>query len=109
MKFRILFLLALGLMFSCKKDVDLREDCISKQLALHKMIPYIGQEIGGKTFLELYAFEGNQYYFLNNHYADILYRGYDCDGNSICKDGPTPECYYFSLNAKFVKIVGIEP
>ena len=109
MKFQILFVLALGLFISCKKESNLTKDCISKQLVYAHMIPYVGQEIGYKYYLDLYELDGNQYYFLNNNYIDFSPVIIDCDGKLVCGKNPTPECNNILLNAKFVKTVGIEP
>ena len=71
------------------------------------MEEYIGQEIGCRSFLELFHYHNKQYFLLGSHCADIISYPTDCEGNSFCEDGKDAECKDFFANAERIGIIGI--
>lgn len=88
------------------RDNDSDEGCIKKVLKENEMIAYLGQDVGCSTFLQLYEYEGEQYFMANNHCADMVFMPFDCEGRAICLDPESEDCQNFAL-AEYKGIVGI--
>ncbi len=72
------------------------------------MVKYHQQELGCSTFLELYKFNGQQYFHLNNHCADMITYPFDCSGNQLCGMEGNQSCVDFYETAEYIGIVGIK-
>ena len=72
------------------------------------MIPYKGQELSCEDHLILYEFEGEQYFQIGNHCADMMFRPFDCNGTYICSEPESEACKNFD-QAEYKGIVGFVP
>lgn len=93
----------------CSEDDTIKAICTEQMLSEHKMIEYNGQEVGCKSFLELYHFRNEQFYLLGNHCADMISYPTDCDGNILCENEMDATCKDFYENAERIGIIGIAP
>jgi len=93
---------------ACKKEDEIKINCIDQFLEQNEMVKFQGQEIGCKFFLALYEFKKKQYFRLGNHCADLISFPTDCDGNKLCENGEEEECRNFNENAKYIGIIGIK-
>ena len=94
------------LLMGCSKD-SLQSECVKSMLKKNDMVAYEGQDLGCHFFLELYEYNGKQYFLLGNHCADMIAYPTDCNGKKICESGQDAECLAFSQNAERIGIVGI--
>ena len=100
-------ILSLNLVFSCE-DCDTVKNCVDQVLEIKGMVKYDQQELGCSTFLELYKFNGRQYFYLRNHCADMITYPFDCSGNQLCEIGENQNCIDFYETAEYIGIVGIK-
>jgi len=76
-----ILLLALVSTLSCSLDSNNNtSDCIVEKLVEYGMIEYTEQELGCNFFLEMYDYNGDQYFVRNNHCADIAFLVTGCEG-----------------------------
>lgn len=93
---------------SCDKEDGTPGSCIDAYLEQNGMVKYKDQEIGCKSFLNLYEFENKEYFLLGNHCADMISFPTDCEGKRLCEDPEeTESCNNFYQNAKFKGIIGV--
>jgi hypothetical protein len=105
----IVFLVGL-FSFGCDDEQSTkRQNCIESVLEEHHMIPYTGEDLGCKFFITLFEFNGEQYFQLGNHCADMVTYPFDCKGNQICAEGATALCSEFYRSATYMDIVGMDP
>lgn len=102
------FIIFLTMLIACAKGPDTEETCLKKVLEQEGMVTYSGQPIGCNSFLELYKFEGQQYFVVNNHCADMVILPFDCDGKRLCEKDPDPKCSAFDETAELIRVVGIK-
>lgn len=93
-------------LMGCSKD-SVKSECVKSMLKKNDMVAYEGQELGCHFFLELYEYNGKQYFLLGNSCADMIAYPTDCNGKKICENGQDAECLAFSQNAERIGIVGI--
>lgn len=105
---KLIIAVSIILTASCKKEAAFESDCIQAIIEGNGLVAYNGQDIGCKTFLMLYCFEGNQYFLSGNNYADMLSYPIDCDGNKLCETYDDMKCKEFFANAEFIKIIGFK-
>lgn len=102
----ILVILLISFLWACNKS-DAESNCIDAQLESRDMVPYTGTSLDCHFFLEMYSFEGNDYFSVNNHCIDMIITYEDCSGIDICREGNTFECNKFEANRQYLGIVGI--
>ena len=83
-------------------------NCVEQVLETNGMVKYEQQELGCNTFLELYKFNGQQYFLLNNHCADMVFYPFDCSGNKLCEMEEDQNCIKFYETAEHIGIIGIK-
>src|SRR5688500_7397615 len=99
-----LIIFLLNLTFSCREECDDNKNCIEDVLDTNGMVKYGGQELGCNTFLELYKFNGQQYFLLNNHCADMIVYPFDCSGNKLCEVEDEQNCINFYETAENIGV-----
>jgi len=104
--FYLITAFAFILLSGCSKNE--KSDCIESVLNENNMIAYDDQEIGCKSFFELYEFQNKQFFLLNNYCADIISYPIDCDGNTLCENWEDTNCNNFYANAVKMEIIGID-
>ena len=102
------FIFCLTMLIACTKGPDREETCLKKVLEQERMVAYSGQAIGCNSFLELYKFDGQQYFVVNNHCADMVILPFDCDGKRLCEKDPDAKGSAFYETAELIRIVGIK-
>ena len=100
-------LTAFAMLISCHETCYVEKDCIAKILQEYNMVPYDDQELGCNSFLVLYKFDGEQYFLVNNHCADMVSYPFDCTGNKLCEIDGSPKCLRFYETAEYIDIIGI--
>lgn len=100
--------IAMILLIGCSKDDYIKSDCIESMLIESNMIEYNGQEIGCKSFLELYHYKNRQFFLYGNHCADMWSYPVDCEGNKLCENGEDFKCRSFYNKAERIGIIGID-
>lgn len=89
---------------SCTKD-GLQSDCVEQMLADNNMDNYNGViDPDCRDYLQLYDWDGDQYFIFENPCEDRILAIFDCGGNNLCTDDPN--CSDFFQNAELVGIVG---
>ena len=99
---RSLFFL-IPILYVCCTKIQLKLECTTQKLSEQDMIKYEWQDLECKTFLELYNIDGEAYYALNNHCADIIFRLVDCEGVELSNYNN------YNHDKDFVSIVGFKP
>lgn len=107
-KFLLSLLLFTFLFFACDKEDNKPLSCFEEYLTKNQMVKYKEQEIGCKTYLALYEFEGKEYYKFHNQCGYIVSYPTDCEGTRLCEDLESALCEQFHETAVFKGIVGIE-
>ncbi|MEM9990220.1 MAG: hypothetical protein AAF738_00585 [Bacteroidota bacterium] len=100
---KLITILVIFLSMGCSKDETIKSDCIASMLSENNMIEYSGQELGCKSFLELFHHKNKQFFLLGNHCADIMTDPIDCEGNSLRRGYKN-----FYNKAERIGIVGID-
>ena len=98
-------LIALSIL-GCSKSSMSGTPCLIELLEKHNMQLYIGQDLDCKSYLDLYHFNGEEYYLLNNNCIDMISNPVNCEGDSMCSS-PNFSCQSFYLEAERIKIIGI--
>lgn len=106
-KANFLFFLILQIIVACKKgEASLESSCEEQFLEANQLTEYEGQDLGCNTYVALYELEGVEYFYADNHCADMISMPLDCAGNAYCADLGCPELNYFFTHAEFKGIVG---
>jgi hypothetical protein len=95
----ILIFLALFIFISCHKNKteEIQNGCIEQVLKDNGMVRYNGEDIGCHFFLVLLKANGNQYFQMDCHCADMRVYPFDCNGNIAN-----------TVDADFRQIIGIQ-
>ncbi len=108
MQVKTLFFVLILLCFSCEKEDIVEFNCTTDKVSEAQMIPFSNQELGCKSYLDLYTFEGEEYYTIGNLCMDIEAIYTNCNGDMICKED-NKRCRRFNKDAEYFGIVGIAP
>ena len=94
------------LLSGCEHEMT-QLSCTESVLAANDMVPYSGQDLGCSFFLAEYQYEGQSYFMLGNHCADVTTPPFDCANNPLCENDPAncPD----RPSPTFVGIIGIRP
>lgn len=65
-----------------KKSEPNNEACIEAFLKANNMVRYTGQTLSCTLFASLYELDGQPYFALGNHCADMIFQPVDCNGKS---------------------------
>ena len=106
-RYCLLSICFLSMFLGCRENCRVEKNCLLETLRELDMVPYHGQELGCNLHVVLYQLDGEQYFMLINHCADMVTYPFDCDGRKLCETAETPECVQFHESAQYVGIVGI--
>lgn len=110
MKRFFLAMMVLSATASCRDESESPEDgCIAAMRAEQGMVRYTGGDPGCRSYLELYLYEGEQYFSRGNHCTDGPVVILDCDGNNVCDNPNTDLCQHVLQQGESKGIVAIIP
>ncbi len=102
--------------YSCKLSIDCDNDCDKRHsecldffLEKYDMELYCEQNLGCRNYLEHWNFEGEDYYLIDNHCADISPVPYDCNDNKLFDDPKDELGQLFLQDAEFIEILAYQP
>jgi hypothetical protein len=102
--FAVIILLTAG----CKKEQSKSNACIEQFLELKGLTPYDGETLACQTFYTRFELDGESYFQIGNHCADVYGAPENCAGEPYCTFEKCPELAYFYENAVEKEIVGFK-
>lgn len=106
-KITFLTIFTFSLFSSCDRQDSPERDCINHLLEAWDMVPYRGQDTSDKFIVELYTYQGEQYFVISHPHIDIVFQPISCNEEFLCGPSHGTTCEDFSLNSELLGIVGI--